>query len=211
MFPNKVTIIFDIGGVLIEWDPRHLYRKLFSGDETAMKYFLTEICSLEWNAQMDLGRPFGKAVAELIEEHPDQAELITAYQTRWGEMISGEYKSTVEVLAELRDAGYPLYALSNWSAETFPLMRRQFPFLNWFEAIVLSGEEKLVKPDPRIFQVMLARTGRPAGENLLIDDTPENVEVARQLGFQAVHFQSAGQLRGELGDLDILGGKGNWM
>jgi 2-haloacid dehalogenase len=192
-FTSRI-IVFDIGGVLIEWDPRHLYRKLFNGDEVAMSHFLTKICSPAWNAQMDKGKPFSVAVAELAEEYPEYSSLIFAYQTRWKEMIAGAIEPTVGVLAGLYQAGYPLYALSNWSAETFPLMRERYAFLDWFEEIVLSGETGLAKPDPAIYDVFLQRTGLEAAGCLFIDDSPENIKVAGRLGFETIHFESAGQL-----------------
>lgn len=199
----KPAVVFDLGGVLVDWNPRYLYRKLIE-DEAAVEKFLAEVCTPEWNLRQDAGRPFAEAVEELIVQYPDQQELIRAYHLRWEETIGGPIAGTVEILAELRRAGYTVAALSNWSAETFPVARRRFDFLNWFDMAVISGEVKMIKPDPRIFELLLERLGRRAGECVYIDDVEANVEAARRLGFRAVHFQSSEQLRDELQRLKIL-------
>ena len=201
---SQLAIIFDLGGVLIDWNPRHLYRKLFAGDEAAMERFLAEVCSQEWNVKQDAGRLFSEAVEELTLQHPHHEGLIRAWIERWPETVAGAIEPTVEVLAELRERGYALFALSNWSAETFHHARERFEFLAWFEDIVISGEVKLIKPDPQIFALLLERIGRPAGECLFIDDSETNVLVAQQLGFRTVHFQSAELLRAELRRMGIL-------
>ncbi|MFQ5973200.1 MAG: HAD family hydrolase, partial [Alphaproteobacteria bacterium] len=152
----RTTVIFDIGGVLIDWDPRHLYRKLFD-DEDAMEHFLATVCTPEWNAQQDEGRTVAEGTALLTERFPEHAALILAYYDRFGEMMNGPLEETVSLLGELRGAGTPLYALSNWSRETFPLARERFEFLDWFRGIVISGEEGVKKPDPRIYQLLLHR------------------------------------------------------
>lgn len=199
----KSAIIFDLGGVLVDWNPRYLYRKLIA-DEAAMEHFLSTVCTPDWNLQQDAGRPFAQAVAELTAKYPEQAELISAYHLRWEETLGGPIEGTVEILRELKQAGHQVAALSNWSAETFPVARRRYDFLNWFDVVVLSGEEKLIKPDPRIFDVLLRRIGRQAEECLFIDDVAANVSAARELGFQTVHFQSPARLREELRRREIL-------
>lgn len=200
MSPN--TIVFDLGGVLIEWNPRYLYRKLFD-DEAAMESFLAEVCSPAWNLRLDAGRPFAEAVAELVEHHPEQEPLIRAYHERWDEMVPHAIDGTVEILADLRAAGYRVAALSNWSTETFPSMRRRFDFLGWFETIVLSGEERCTKPDPQIYEILLRRLDQPAHECIFIDDMEKNIIAARQMGLHAVHFQSPAALRTQLSELGV--------
>jgi 2-haloacid dehalogenase len=198
MTNSKQAIVFDLGGVLIDWNPRHLYRKMFGGDEEAMERFLSEICASEWNARQDEGRPFAEATEELVTRHPEQAELIRAFFDRWPEMIGGAIEETVEILDELKRTGYKLFALSNWSAETFPYARKRFGFLDWFDFTVISGEIGLVKPSREIFDFLLEKTGRRAQELIFIDDSTTNVIAARSLGFDAIHFCSPRQLRDEL-------------
>ena len=150
MTPNRSVVVFDLGGVLIDWNPRHLYRKLFQ-HEAEMEDFLANVCTAQWNLQQDAGRSFTEACAALKLEHPDKSDMIDAWFERFDEMMSGPISGTVDILAELRQREVPIYALSNWSAETFPFAQRRFAFLRWFRAIFLSAEVRLVKPDPRIF------------------------------------------------------------
>lgn len=192
------AIIFDFGGVLVDWNPRYLYSKFFDGNEEGLQRFLDEIGFAEWNLQQDKGRPFAEGVAELSGRFPQYAGLIQAYDQLWEESISGPIQPTVEILDELRQAGYPLYGLSNWSGEKFRLVRQNYRFFDWFEDILVSGEVKLVKPDERIFNLMLERIGRGAGECLLVDDSAANIQAAARLGFQTIQFRSPEQLRGEL-------------
>jgi len=199
------AVVFDLGGVLIDWDPRRLYRKLLA-DEAAVEEFLATITTAEWNAEQDRGRPFAEAVAELVERHPAHAAAITAYHERWTEMLGGEIPDTVAVLADLRDAGVPLYALSNWSAETFRLTRDRFPFLEWFDGLVVSGKEGVIKPDRRIFELLLDRFGLVAGSTLFVDDSRANVDAARAAGMDAVQFRGAGRLRRDLAARGLLDG-----
>lgn len=199
-----LTVVFDIGGVLIEWNPRHLYRTLFHDDVVAMEYFLTQVCTPEWNAELDRGRSFQSAVTELAQQHPEYRELIMAYHEQWPKMVPFAFEDTVEVLSEVKTAGYPLFALSNWSAETFPIMRQRYPFLDWFEDILLSGEVGIAKPDNQIYEVFLDRIKRTPDECLFIDDSERNIDAARSLGFQTLLFKSASQLRDDLATLNIL-------
>lgn len=197
------AVVFDLGGVLIDWDPRYLYRKLLA-DEAAVEEFLATVCTPEWNAEQDRGRPFAEGVAELVERFPVHAAAITAYHERWPEMLAGDIGGAVELLAELRAAGVPVYALTNWSAETFPVAQRRFPFLQWFEDIVVSGEVKLAKPDPRIYRLALERNRLRAQTTLFVDDALHNVQAARALGLPAIHFQSPHALRAELAQRGLL-------
>lgn len=199
-----MAIVFDLGGVLIDWNPRHLYQKLFDNAPEPMERFLSDICSQEWNVQQDAGRPFAEGIAELVARHPDFEQLIRAYDTRWEEMIAGAIQPSVDILADLKQANHPLYALSNWSAEKFANMRNRFPFLSWFEIIVISGEVKAAKPDPRIFSFLLEKSGRTARECLFIDDSIINIAAAQKLGFKTIHFLSPEQLRAELLQMGIL-------
>ena len=150
----KKTIVFDLGGVLIDWNPRHLYEKIFS-DLDEMEYFLKEVCSLDWNSQMDVDKSFLDGIDELVPKFPQYEEQIRAYYLRWEEMIGGEFLGTVEILRELKEAGYPLAALSNWSSETFPRVKDQHEFLSWFTPLVISGHIGYKKPDPEPFQSLL--------------------------------------------------------
>jgi 2-haloacid dehalogenase len=191
------AVVFDLGGVLIDWDPRHLYRKLLA-DEAAVEEFLATVCTPEWNAELDRGRPFAEGVAELVERHPEHAAAIAAYHERWPEMVAGDIPGTVEVLAELRAAGVPLYALTNWSAETFAITRGRFEFLEWFDGLLVSGEERVTKPDPAIFQLLLDRFGLDPTATVFVDDSEANVAAARRLGFDAIGFTGHEELRREL-------------
>ncbi len=197
-------VVFDFGGVLIEWDPRRLYRKFFNGNATALDNFLTEIGFAEWNLQQDQGRPFAEAVAELSARFPHYADLIKAYDECWEESIIGPIQPTVDILRALKDAGYRPHGLSNWSAEKFALVRPRYEFFNWFDTIVVSGAVKLVKPDPRIFALFLQRIDRTAEECVYIDDSTTNVAEADRLGFRAIRFESPAQLAVELDRLGLL-------
>ena len=201
---DSLAIIFDFGGVLIDWDPRYLYRKLFGGDEEAMERFLEEIHFMEWNVKQDAGRPFSEAVAEHCAKFPQYCDLIRAYDERYPESLSGPIQPTVEILRTLKQAGYPLYGLSNWPQEKFILVQPKYEFFGWFDDIVVSGAVGMAKPDPRIFHLLLERIGRPASECLIIDDSAENITVACELGFRTIHHQSPEQLKRELNQLGIL-------
>ena len=196
------TVIFDLGGVLVDWDPRYLYRTLLPSDD-AMEQFLAEVCTPEWNAGQDAGRPWSEAVERLIAEFPDHAELIRAYDDRWWETIGGEFPGTVEVLRSLRDGGVRLYALTNWSAEKFDLTYPRFEWLSWFAGIVVSGKERVVKPDPRIFEILLERYDIDPADAVYIDDVARNVEAAAALGLRALHFTSPEHLRDDLAALGL--------
>jgi 2-haloacid dehalogenase len=201
--PRRIAI-FDLGGVLLEWNPRHLYRKLFNGDEAAMEHFLANVCTTEWNERQDAGRSFADATRELMPRHAEQRELIEAWGTRFGEMIPGPIDGAVEVLADLKERGVPVYALSNWSAETFPPQRDRFPFLSWFDDIVVSGFEGVIKPDPRIFRILLERNAIAPESAVFIDDVAANALAASQLGIHGIHFSSPDALRDELAAVGLL-------
>lgn len=198
------TILFDLGAVLIDWDPRYLYRAHFPGDEAAMEHFLAEIVPTEWNRSIDAGKTFNEAVAERIKLHPTHADLIRLWRDGWPTMLADAIPESVAILDELRERRYRLYALTNWSAETFPIARERFEFLKWFEDIVVSGEVKLAKPDPRIFELAIARCRLQPGRTVFIDDSMHNVEAGRQAGLHALHFRNPGQLRQDLAQLGLL-------
>jgi 2-haloacid dehalogenase len=173
-------------------------------DEAAMEEFLATVCTGEWNEQLDRGRPFAEAVAELVERFPDQAELVTAYHERWPEMVRGPIEGTVEVLEELRAAGVPTYLLSNASAETWPHAVERFPFLDELDGVLVSGDVRMAKPDPEIFEELCRRFGLRPETTVFIDDKAANVDAARRLGFAAHHFRDAAGLRAELVALGLL-------
>ena len=197
------TVVFDLGGVLIDWDPRYLYRKLFD-DPDEMESFLAEVTTAEWNAHQDAGRSWTEAIELLAAEHPERRELIEAFHRRWPEMLAGEIRGTVDVLAELRTAGLRLVALSNWSAELFPVARERFDFLAWFEGILISGEVGVNKPDRQIFEHLVERFGIEPATALFIDDSSANVVTAAALGFRTIHFTDAVALRLELVRFGLL-------
>jgi 2-haloacid dehalogenase len=202
---RPTAVVFDLGGVLVDWDPRHLYRSLFD-DEAEMERFLAEVTTQAWNLEQDRGRPFAEAIAELSREHPDRAELIEAFWSRWPEMLGEPLHETVDVLADLRATGIRLLALTNWSAETFPLAIPRYPFLAWFEAVIVSGEVGMVKPDPAIFRILIDRHGLEPARTVLIDDSIANVEAAGALGFRALRFTDAAVLRRDLSAMGLLEG-----
>jgi 2-haloacid dehalogenase len=203
---REPVIVYDLGGVLIDWNPRHLYRQLIE-DEAAMEWFLAEVCPTAWNAEQDRGRTFAAAIEEAAARHPEHRALIEAYFARWGEMMTGEIEGAVAILEELKDAGYELHGLTNWSAETFPFARDRFAFLEWFESILVSADVGLIKPDPAIFQLLLERIDRTAAECVYIDDSTTNVAAAAALGFDAIAFESAAQLRAALARRGLLAGR----
>ncbi len=195
-------VVFDLGGVLIDWNPRYLYRKLIP-DPERREHFLSEICSTEWRLPFDLGAPMADAIAELCDRHPDLRPLIEAYVVRWPEMLGGAIDGSVEILEDLRKKVPALYALSNWPAETFPHARVRFDFLEWFDGIVISGEVGLKKPDARFYRLLFERYGIEPGTTLFIDDVPENLEAAEGLGLNGLLFTSAGKLREDLARFDL--------
>jgi 2-haloacid dehalogenase len=200
---NPTIVVFDIGGVLIDWNPAYLYRKLLP-DEAAVSAFLEEVCTSAWNEQFDAGLPFAEGVAELVARHPEKADLIEAYWLRWHEMLGGEIAGTAALLNRLKTGGVPVHAISNWSAETFPRAQTTFPFLGAFDVLVVSGTEKLVKPHAPIFKRFLERAGVRAEECLFIDDNAANIASAEALGFHTEHFRSAAALEARLTALGLL-------
>ncbi|MDJ1506529.1 HAD family phosphatase [Xanthocytophaga agilis] len=197
------TIIFDLGGVLIDWNPRYLFRKIFtSADE--MEHFLTHICTPDWNEEQDAGRLLQEATDELVEKHPEYAEQIRAFYGRWEEMLGGTFDETVQTLKKLKESGqYKLYALTNWSAETFPIALSRYEFLSWFDGIVMSGEEKSRKPFPEFYTILLTRYQIAPNDSLFIDDNLRNVKAARALGIATIHLESPKQIETALQEYNV--------
>jgi 2-haloacid dehalogenase len=196
-------VVFDLGGVLIDWDPRHLYRGLFD-DHDRMEWFLAEVCNDAWNIEQDAGRPFAAAVEEAVARHPEWRPMIEAYRDRWHEMLAGAHDDTVAILETLHLQGTELHALTNWSSETFAVARRRFAFLGWFETITVSGEEGLVKPDLRIFYRLVRRIGHRPQDCVFIDDSAANTAAAHKVGFDAIHFTGAAALSAGLIERRVL-------
>ena len=191
---RPTTVVFDLGGVLIDWDPRYLYRQLFD-DPDEMESFLAEVTTAEWNAHQDAGRPWAEAIEILVAEHPERRELIEAFHRRWPEMLAGRSRERSTCSPICVAAGVRLVALSNWSAEMFPVARERFDFLAWFEGIVISGEVGVNKPDRRIFEHLAERFGIEPEAALFIDDSSANIDAATALGFRAIQFTDATALR----------------
>jgi 2-haloacid dehalogenase len=192
--------------VLIDWNPRYLYRELFDGDERAMEHFLETVCTPDWNDQQDAGRTFADACASLKLDHPAHAELIDAWIERYEEMLGGAISGTVEILAELQARGVPLYALTNWSTETYPAALKRFEFLKWFQGVLVSGDVKLLKPDTRIFELFLETYAIDPARAVYIDDRKPNVEAAIALGMHGIVFTDPSALRAELVKIRLLPG-----
>lgn len=192
------NIVFDFGGVLIDWNPRYLYYPYFGGDEEQAEWFLKNICTYAWNIQMDGGKPFAEGVAELTAQYPEWAEAIEVYHTRWGEMIGGEVEGTADLVRRLKAAGYGVYGLTNWSMETYPMIRDSYEVFSLFDGIVVSGEECLLKPDKAIYNCLLERYGLQPEESLFLDDNADNVAGAEAVGMKALRFESALQAEQEL-------------
>lgn len=198
------TVVFDIGNVLIQWDPRHLYRRLIP-DEAEMERFLAEVCTDAWNLEQDRGRTWAEAIAERVPLFPQHEALIRAYSERWHDMVPGEVPGTVALLEALRARGVPLYAITNFSVEKFAEAQARFPVLRTFRDVVVSGTERLLKPDPAIYRLLLDRNGLEAARCLFIDDSEKNVRAAEAVGMRAHHFRDAARLEAELRGLGLLG------
>jgi 2-haloacid dehalogenase len=198
------TVVFDIGKVLIEWDPRHLYRDLIR-DEAAMERFLAEVCTPEWNLEQDRGRPWAEGIALLSARFPDQAHLIQAFRSGWHRMVPGPVPGTMGLLDALHGRGVPLYAITNFAADTWEECLPRFSVLGHFRDVVVSGREGMLKPDAAIFRRLLDRNALQAGRCLFIDDSAANVRGAEAVGMRAHRFQDAATLEAELVTLGLLG------
>ena len=201
---SYTSVIFDLGGVLIDWNPRHLYRQFFPGDDAGLEYFLAEVTTSEWNRELDGGRSFAEAIADLQRQHPQHRDLIAMYWDRWPEMLGGVNAETAKIVRDLKASGVRVFALSDWSAETFPFAKGIVPELELFDDIQISGEAGMTKLDPRAFGLAIARFKVDPATTVFIDDAPANLDGARSAGLTAVHFTDAEGLRTELTDLGLL-------
>lgn len=198
------TIIFDLGGVLIDWNPAYVFDTLIP-DEEKRNHFFTTVCTHEWNEEQDAGRTIKEANEILIAQHPEWKEYIEAYYGRWEEMLGGPIEETVEILKELKESGkYKMYALTNWSAELFPIALSKYDFLHWFDGRLVSGEEKMRKPFPEFYQLLLDRFNIKKEEAVFIDDNLRNAEAAEKFGLETIRFTSAADLKNRLSEKGIL-------
>ena len=184
---KPTTVVFDVGNVLLRWDPRHLYRRIFD-DEAEMEWFLENVCTHNWNVEQDRGRDWDEAVALLVKEHPKHESQIRAFHERWEETVFGVFEQNVTLLTRLREAGVPNYCITNFSGPKFVLAKQRYPFLAGFDGIIVSGDERLLKPDPAIYSLLLDRYGLEAEDCIFIDDSKANVEGARSVGMHAIHY-----------------------
>jgi 2-haloacid dehalogenase len=198
-----MNIVFDLGMVLIEWDPRHLYRKVFD-DEDKMEWFLANVCHSAWNLEQDKGRSFDDGVIEATSRHPEFVKEIAMYRDSWMEMVPGAIEGSVTILEELHIKGVPLYAITNWNGDTFRATRSRFGFLSLFKDIVVSGDEKILKPEPAIFELLVKRNGIKLRDSLFIDDSVKNVLGAKAVGMLGHHFVTPDGLRDDLVGLGVL-------
>jgi 2-haloacid dehalogenase len=199
------AVVFDVGGVLIEWDPRHLYRRILD-DADRMEAFLSQVCTPAWHAKHDLGVPFSTSIPALTTEHPEWADEIRAWADRFAEMWKGPVPGSVEAFAALRasDNRPPIYAATNWGSDSWKLAKTLFPFLAWFDGELVSADVGLLKPDPRFYEVLVRRFELTPSSTLYIDDNPENVEQARQSGFLVHHFTGAVRLTRHLERMALI-------
>jgi 2-haloacid dehalogenase len=197
------TIIFDLGGVLIDWNPRYVYRKIFKTEEET-EWFLENVTTSEWNENQDAGYPLHKATEELVAKHPEWEPEIKAYYGRWLEMLGDQIHETVEILQRLKKTGkYQLYALTNWSAETFPHALERFEFFKMFEGVVVSGEEKMRKPSAAFYKIIIGRYHLDPSKTIFIDDSMRNVKGAEAVGITGIHFHNPSQLKEALQQMGI--------
>lgn len=198
------TVIFDLGGVLIDWNPDYVYRTIFN-DETKMREFYNDICTSEWNEEQDAGRGLKEATEELVARYPKEEKNIRAYYDRWEEMLKGEIEGSVKVLEKIKEKKeVKLYALTNWSAETFPVALSRFEFLQWFDGRLVSGEEKMRKPFAEIYELLLKKFEINPGTAVYIDDNERNLKAPREMGIHSILFRSPSQLEEELKELKVL-------
>ena len=196
---NIKNVIFDLGGVLIDWNPDKVYKSVFKNNLEKMEYFYAKICTQNWNENQDAGYSMAKATEERVALFPEYEKEIRMFYGRWDDMLGDQIQGTVDILKELSDdPNYKVVALTNWSHETFPKAIAKFSFLQWFEGILVSGEEKTRKPFPKIYELTLSKFNLKAEESLFIDDNLRNIQAARKFGIHSIHFQSPEQLNKEL-------------
>lgn len=198
------TIIFDLGGVLIDWNPDNVYRTIFPNEED-MRWFYQNICTSDWNEEQDAGRPLSEATELLVNKFPEHEDNIRAYYGRWEEMLKGPIHETVEVLRTLKEkTDHKLYALTNWSAETFPVALKRYEFLHWFHGRLVSGEEKTRKPYKEIYELLISRFNIDPSTAIYTDDNVRNLAPAKELGIHTIHFREPVQFKKELQELGVL-------
>ena len=197
------TIIFDLGGVLVDWNPEYVFLKEFKGDRKKMKWFLENICTMDWNEQIDVGKLIKDATNEKIKEFPQYENLIRMYYGKWENMLKGEISDTVNILKALHSTAYRLFALTNWSAETFPVAIKRFDFLKLFDGIVVSGQIKMLKPEKEIYEYILNKYKLKSSECIFIDDRLSNVKGAELVGMHGIKFDTSQQLKSELKKYNI--------
>ena len=198
------NIVFDLGGVLVDWNPDYVYRKIFNNDEIRMRWFYQNICTPDWNEEQDAGRTLAEGTELLVKKFPEQADNIRAYYGRWEEMLGGPIEGTVRILEKLRkNKDLKLYALTNWSHETFPIALARYGFLNWFDGRLVSGEEKTRKPFKKIYELLVSKFSIEPSVSIYTDDNPRNLQPAADLGFHTIHFQSPDLFGNELKKLGI--------
>lgn len=200
---NITTIVFDLGNVLVRWNPATLYNKIFATEKDSHA-FLNQVCTMDWHTMQDAGRSPAAGTEALVKEHPSWEPQIRAFYDRWEEMFSGPLEGTVQILKALKEKGYRLYALSNWNAELYRRTAGDYPFLNWFDGKIISGEEQMKKPDDEIYKLLLQRFRIQPGETLFIDDNQQNVEAAERLGIQSILFTTPEALEAALKAMKIL-------
>jgi 2-haloacid dehalogenase len=199
------TIIFDLGGVLIDWNPEYVFLEAFNGDRKKMKWFFDNICTNEWNENQDAGYPLAKATEERVALFPEHEKLIRMFYGEWVKMLGGPIKETVAILENLtKEKKYKVVALTNWSQETFPIALERFDFLQWFEGIVVSGEEKTRKPFEDIFRITLNRFNINPEKSVFIDDSLRNIKSANTLGINGIHYENPEKLIFQLKEYQIL-------
>ncbi len=199
---EEKVIVFDFGGVLVDWNPRHLYKSVFA-EPTQMEYFLTYICSEDWNLEQDRGRTLAEGTKILQAQFPKYHDLIHLFYSQWETMLHSDIPASVEMLHKLKKQ-YKVYGLTNWSAETFPIALRRFDFFKLFDGIVVSGDEKMIKPDKRFFQILLDRYNLKAENCIFIDDNIKNIVSAGEMGFICIHFTTETNLELELAKLGVM-------
>ena len=200
---SPVTVVFDIGNVLVRWDPRNLYRKMFGGDDDAMEQFLATACTNEWFAELDAGA-IAPQVAARVAAWPHFREHIEAFDTRWLETLDGAIAENVALFAQLKEQGRKVFGITNYPADKFDLSRPHYPFFDWFDGVVVSGREGLVKPDPRIFTLLLHRYSLRAQDLVFVDDSLKNIAAAQAVGMDTIHFVPGVDLADELRRRGVL-------
>jgi 2-haloacid dehalogenase len=193
------TIIFDLGGVLIDWNPEYVFLEAFHGDRQKMQWFFDNVCTPDWNENQDAGYPLAQATQDLVEKFPEHEQHIRLFYGNWETMLGGAIEETVTILDTLiKSKKYKVVALTNWSQETFPIAQKHFEFLNWFDGIVVSGEEKTRKPFKEIYNITLNRFNITPEKSVFIDDNLRNIEAATALGINSIHFKNSKALIEEL-------------